>query len=102
MSDDNDTSAGREYGGRALDRDMLQRERVLQDARRPQSQSYILRPTPVVRKLKCIQWHTVHVRGKRANVNMVCCVGLFLLEAAGVSGQRIKSLYGGFGSWKIR
>ena len=33
-SDDNDTSAGREYGGRALARDMLQRDRVLQGARR--------------------------------------------------------------------
>lgn len=34
MSDNNDTSAGREYGSRALARDMLQRDRVLQGARR--------------------------------------------------------------------
>lgn len=34
MSDDNDTSAGREYGSWALARDMLQRGRVLQGARR--------------------------------------------------------------------
>ena len=34
-SEENDTSAGREYGGRALARDMLQRDRVLQGARRP-------------------------------------------------------------------
>ena len=32
--DDNDTSAGRKYGGRARARDMLQRDRVLQGARR--------------------------------------------------------------------
>ena len=49
-SDDNDTSAGREYGGRALARDMLQRDRVLQGARRPQGRSYILRSTPVAGK----------------------------------------------------
>ncbi len=49
-SEDNDTSAGREYGSRASARDMLQRDRVLQGARRPQGRSYIFRPTPVAGK----------------------------------------------------
>ncbi len=49
-SGDNDTSAGREYGSRASVRDMLQRDRVLQGAGRPQGRSYIFRPTLVAGK----------------------------------------------------
>lgn len=44
--DDNDTSAVKNYGGRALARGMLRRGRVPQGVRRLQSRFHILRSTP--------------------------------------------------------
>jgi len=82
-SDDNDTFAGREYGSWVLTRDMLQRERVLQGARRRQCQSDILRPTPVAGKSKCISWYTVVYQERAGNreTDMLC--GLLFEEAMG-------------------
>ena len=75
-SDDNDTSAGREYGGRALARDMLQRDRVPGDCKVSPTYSVPHRWRVNENAYLCILRYT----GKeREIVRQVCCVGLLFM-----------------------